>query len=178
MNPVDTNGWSFPADVPGWLDEPQARLLAELARGKKVLELGTYCGKSAISMAQTATSLVSVDWHRPTEKFPKGGTLERLQAELIRYGVQDRVTVLVGAVAEVLPWLAPRQFGLLFQDAGHSEQDVAGDLAGATRLLKPGGSWAIHDYTHGQYPGVRRAVDRFFQGGGSVELIHGMAIVR
>src|ERR1700730_14525863 len=61
---ISPPSWRFPAEVPGWLTEPEGRKLAELSRGKRVLELGTYLGRSAICIAQTAVNLLTIDWHQ------------------------------------------------------------------------------------------------------------------
>jgi len=157
--------WVFPAEVPGFLSAHEARCLAEMAAGRSVLEIGSYCGRSTISMGQTADSVVSVDWHRPAFAFPKGGTLERLQAGLHSFRVSERVVVLVGPAQDVLPWLASGQFGMIFHDAGHSEAEVVADISASRRLIRPGGLWAIHDYLHPEYgAGVRAAVASLFPG--------------
>ena len=37
--------------VRGWLTQAEGDKLARLAEGKKVLEIGSYCGRSTIAMA-------------------------------------------------------------------------------------------------------------------------------
>ncbi len=39
-------------DVRGWLNDDEGRLLAKYAEGKRVLEVGSYCGRSTIWMAR------------------------------------------------------------------------------------------------------------------------------
>jgi predicted O-methyltransferase YrrM len=100
--------WTFPSEIQGWLTEDEGRLLADLARLKRVLEVGSYHGRSSVCMAQTASWLVSVDHHRDDDKN-RLDSLDYLTANLKRYGVLDRTIVVLGRSAEVarLPTCGP-----------------------------------------------------------------------
>jgi hypothetical protein len=85
---ADRDGFAFPFDVEGWLTPAEGKELARIAAGKRVLEVGSYCGLSTICMARTAKDLsVSVDPHdgrgtavpRDTLRFAPGepGALRR-----------------------------------------------------------------------------------------------------
>jgi SAM-dependent methyltransferase len=50
----------------------------------------------------------------------------------------------------------------IFIDAGHSESAVHEDIRRWHAKVKPGGWILGHDYGHPKYPGVARAVDRWF----------------
>jgi hypothetical protein len=60
--PASTDPFVLP-DIPGWLHHAEGKALAEMARGKRVLEVGSYCGLSTVCMARTAKHVVSVDPH-------------------------------------------------------------------------------------------------------------------
>lgn len=154
----------FPAGVPGWLTEGEGRELARLAAGKAVLEVGSYCGRSAICLARTAKSVTCVDTFdgRGTE-FP-GDTYPTFARNLDRHGVADKVSALRGESADVLPALPP-VFDLAFVDAGHDYESVSRDAANALAALRPGGLIAFHDYRSGRDVGVDRAVDELIAGG-------------
>src|SRR5499427_10583220 len=108
-----------------------------------VLEVGSYCGKSAIYLAAgvrgarargVLQQVVTVDHHRGSEEHQPGweyhdtslvdpatgrlDTLPRLRATLAAAGVEDDVVVVVGRSAEVARlWRLP--LGLVFIDGGH-----------------------------------------------------------
>ncbi len=139
-------GWKFPKDVAGWLTESEAKTLARLARGKTVVEMGSYCGRSTIAMAQLATSVDSIDWHHGDEMSGSGGTLENLRYNLAQYRVEERVRVHKGRTEDVAPTLPSKVFDLAFIDAAHDEKNVRIDVSQALRLVKPGGTIAFHDF--------------------------------
>src|SRR5690606_2342502 len=82
---------AFPYDVEGWLQPSEGTVLAELATEKDVLEIGSYCGRSTICMARTASHVTAVDYFdgrgTPTPK----DTLTDFHRNLQRYGVADKV---------------------------------------------------------------------------------------
>jgi SAM-dependent methyltransferase len=139
-------GWRFPADVPGWLTFPEAAKLVELARGKRVVEIGSYHGKSTVAMAQVAELVRSIDWHEGDAGSGPGGTLPFLKATLERYGVVEKVTLHVGRTEVMAPRLPAKAFDLVFIDGAHDEANVRIDIAAALRLVKPGGTIAFHDW--------------------------------
>ena len=55
----------------------------------------------------------------------------------------------------------PYQVDLLFVDAGHEYEDVKADLAAWSRVVRPGGVIACHDFFSQMHPGVARAVLEF-----------------
>jgi SAM-dependent methyltransferase len=175
----------FPRDVDGWLSEAEGKELRRLAAGKEVLEIGSFCGRSTICLAQTALLVDCIDPFDGRATDQPGSTLEKFRANLRRYGVDLRVTAHQGTSDEVAPTLAPR-FGLVFIDGDHSLESVRSDIAHARRRLKPGGLIAFHDYRlfRGEVgaafdPGVTEAVNELLAAGG--ELLHrvdSLAVVR
>jgi MMP 1-O-methyltransferase len=129
-----------------------------------ILEIGSYCGKSAIYLAAAARErrqlLVTVDHHRGSEEHQPGweyhdpslvdtatgrlDTLPRLRATLAAAGVEDDVVVVVGRSAEVARlWRTP--LGLLFIDGGHTDAAAQRDYEGWAPWVAAGGALAIHD---------------------------------
>jgi hypothetical protein len=51
-------------DVPGHLFETEGRSLQQLAKGKRVLDIGTHHGRAAAAMAATAKHVRTIDWFR------------------------------------------------------------------------------------------------------------------
>ena len=157
-------GWRFPGDVPGWLTQGEGEALAALATGRDVLEIGSYCGRSTVCMAQTAASLVAVDPFDGRATAAPRDTLPVFMENLSRYGVLSKVKAVVGTAESAVPDLAER-FDLAFIDGAHNRAAVLGDAAVATRALKPGGLLVFHDYGRPVDPGVTAAVGELLAAG-------------
>jgi MMP 1-O-methyltransferase len=141
----------------------------EYAATGPVLEVGSYCGKSAIYLAAGVRAarkfgirqqVVTVDHHRGSEEHQPGweyhdptivdpvtgriDTLPRLRATLAAAGVEDDVVAIVGKSADVARlWRTP--LGLLFIDGGHTEAAAQWDYEGWAPWVALGGALAIHD---------------------------------
>ncbi len=134
------------------------------ARFGPLLEIGGYCGKSAIYLGaaalETGSVLFSIDHHRGSEEHqpgeshhdpalidPAGGRFDSLPAfrrTIAKAGLEDVVVAVVGRsklVASV--WRAP--LGLVLIDGGHSEETARADYEGWAPLLSAGGLLLIHD---------------------------------
>jgi SAM-dependent methyltransferase len=169
--------------IDGWLRYEEGAALAEMARGKRVLEVGSYRGLSTVCIARTADYIVSVDTHDGRGTAIPQGTLAALKANLKRYEVADRVAVhrmTLGRFSE--SWIKvvdPVLFDLVFIDGDHSRDAVESDIRHALPLLAPGGLIAFHDYCNHADPGVAEAVDALIgRGGELVSLVESLAVVR
>jgi predicted O-methyltransferase YrrM len=161
------------AAATGFMPEAEGLALGEAAReyavAGPVLEVGSYCGKSAIYLAAGVRAarasgvrqpVVTIDHHRGSEEHQPGweyhdpalvdpvtgriDTLPRLRATLVAAGLEDDVVAVVGRSADVARfWRTP--LGLLFIDGGHSEAAAQADYAGWAPWVAPGGALAIHD---------------------------------
>jgi MMP 1-O-methyltransferase len=157
----------------GFMPEAEGLALCETAEAYAavgpVLEVGSYCGKSAIYLAagvraaRTAgirQQVVTVDHHRGSEEHQPGwefhdqslvdpvtgkfDTLPRLRATLAAAGVEDDVMAIVGRSADVARlWRTP--LGLLFIDGGHTDAAAQWDYEGWAPWVALGGALAIHD---------------------------------
>jgi hypothetical protein len=129
-----------------------------------LLEIGSYCGKSAVYLgaaaADAGTVLFTVDHHRgseenqagwahhdPTvvdERVGKMDTLPFLRATIHDADLEDVVVAVVGRSTTVAAhWTTPLAF--LFIDGGHAEDVAQADYAAWAPKLAPGGLLAIHD---------------------------------
>ena len=122
------------------------RLLAVLAAGKRVAEVGTAFGLGAQALASTAREVVTV------EVDP-----ERARVAREALAGLPNVEALEGDWAELLPPRAP--FELLFMDGGGWKLDL-GQAARMLELLEPGGLAVVDDMTPGYGPDPVR--DFFF----------------
>jgi predicted O-methyltransferase YrrM len=144
------------------ITEDEAARLEELARGRRVLEIGSAYGYSAAVMALAgAVRVTAVDPHNAVPS--KGIMAESLEA----LNVADRVDMWCEYSGTALPRLAElkRKFGLIFVDGDHSVEAAARDAAMALPLLEPGGVLACHDYRDPDCPGVGAALDKLFRDG-------------
>ncbi len=159
------------ADVPGWLNDSEGRLLAKYAAGKRVLEVGSYKGRSTIWMARVAESIFCVDkWDGSCTPTP-GDTLPDFLANVKRHAVIDKITTGGGTLAQVKKaqtshptlgdFVNPEfgQFDFIFIDGDHSEEGVKSDIEEALSLLAEDGVMAFHDYGRPTDPGVKKMVD-------------------
>jgi predicted O-methyltransferase YrrM len=154
--------------VKGFLDPEEGEALYKAAFAAAslgpLLEIGSYCGKSAVYLGTAARAsgsiLFTVDHHRGSEEMQPGwehhdastwdaraGVMESLpflRDTLRRAGLEDHVVPVVGRSATIARfWRTPLAF--LFIDGGHSVAEAEGDYGGWTPHVMPGGTLAIHD---------------------------------
>ena len=129
-----------------------------------LLEIGTYCGKSAVYLGEAARAcgitLVSVDHHRGSEENQAGwehhdaslvdgrsgrmDTLPLARRALEEAGLERSVVLVVGeSVSVAALWSTP--LALLFIDGGHGEEVAWADWRAWGPKVAPGGYLAIHD---------------------------------
>jgi len=129
-----------------------------------LLEIGSYCGKSAVYLGAAAdeagTVLFTVDHHRGSEENqpgwehhdsrlvdPESGRMDTLpffRRTVEQAGLEDSVIAVIGS-SEIVGgyWTTP--LGLLFVDGGHGELPAHQDYETWTPHLAQGGLLAIHD---------------------------------
>lgn len=129
-----------------------------------LLEVGTYCGKSAIYLGAGARehggTVFTVDHHRGSEENQAGwehhdstlvddefglmDTLPVFRKTLARAGLEEQVVAVVGRSTVVARhWRTP--LALLFIDGGHAEEHAQNDYSGWAHWLMAGGLLVIHD---------------------------------
>lgn len=136
----------MPVEVPGWLSGAEAECLAELARDRLVLEIGTFKGRSTLVMAETAKTVHTVDWHYGDAAVGDEWTLPCFFRNVWTRDLVDRVVAHVGRAENVLPLFAAETFDLVYVDGSHLFPDVKADIEEATRVVKPDGTIALHDW--------------------------------
>lgn len=167
----------FPHSVAGWLTENEGRELARLGEGKTCLEIGSYCGRSTICLAQKAKSVGCIDTFDGRGTASPGSTLNLFRKNLRRHGVEQKIAIYEGESAELMDCLPP-VYDLVFIDGSHDYESVLADARAAAALLRPGGLLAFHDYG-GRDIEVTQAVDEFVTGGGEIlNRVDNLAVVR
>src|SRR3954471_20831664 len=147
-------------------DEGMALHKAALDAGTfgPLLEVGTYCGKSAVYLGAAAreagTVLFTVDHHRGSEENQAGwehhdrelvdpqtglmDTLPFFRRTIEDAGLEGTVIGVVGPSPVVGQyWSAP--VGLVFIDGGHGSEPAHLDYETWAPKVAPGGFLAIHD---------------------------------
>ena len=143
-----------------------------------LLEVGSYCGKSAVYLGaaarQSGRLLFALDHHRGSEENQPGwehhdpsvvdadlgviDTLPFFRRTIHNAGLEDTVVAVVGdspTVAAV--WKTP--LALLFIDGGHGAEPARLDYEGWTPHVTPGGVLAIHDVFENPADGGRPPYD-------------------
>lgn len=161
--------------VKGFLHCDELQELVELAAGKDVLEIGSFCGLSAWGMAITAHSVFCVDTYRANsagqQQMGSLQTLDEFLQAVSRYrNVKHFIGTSEEAHAQAHPLdknteggtFAPHgQFDMIFIDSMHTHAEVLADLERWYPRIKSGGILAMHDYGHFDFPGVKRAADEY-----------------
>lgn len=152
----------------GFLDEEEGwhlhRLALAAAEAGPCLEIGSYCGKSALwigpACRERGQVLFSVDHHRGSEEQQPGeeyfdpalfdpvagrvDTFRHFRATLERAGLESAVVPIVcRSDIAAGAWATP--LSLLFIDGGHAFNTVLGDYRAWSPHLIPGGLLAFHD---------------------------------
>lgn len=128
------------------------------------LEVGSYCGKSALYLGYAAAEkgrvLYCVDHHRGSEENQPGwqyheadlvdpdidkiDTLPIFRRTVYDAGLEDRVIAIVGESSLVAAnWTT--ELALLFIDGGHGDEVAHNDYQGWVPKLKSGATLLIHD---------------------------------
>ena len=166
--PIDPHVLAVARSAKGFMPDDEGLALHEagLAGGRvgPLLEIGTYCGKSAVYLGAAAraagTVLFTVDHHRGSEENQAGwehhdrevvdqrtgrmDTLPFFRRTMEDAGLDDAVIAVIGDSPTVgRHWATP--VGLLFIDGGHAEDVALADYATWAPFVAPGGVLAIHD---------------------------------
>jgi len=152
----------------GFMPDDEGLALHRWARERlphgPVLEVGTYCGKSALYLGAAAREVggvvFTVDHHRGSEENQAGwehhepdlvdpgtgriDTLPFFRRTVAQAGLEDVVVAVVGESATVASyWRTP--LSMLFIDGGHGDEPARADYEGWAPWVMTGGLLAIHD---------------------------------
>lgn len=151
----------FAWDIGSSVTFQECTLLAELAKGKEVLEIGSWLGRSTIALASTARHVTAVDWHHGDFYAGERDTEEEFRANLRRYQIEN-VTVIPRRIEDV------RDLGLyqgIFVDAAHDADSVRRHWQIAVGCARSDAWIAFHDY--GRFD-VTAVLDEFVPAGPEV----------
>lgn len=168
MNEMPSDLLEHARAAKGFMPEDEGALLHQWARERlphgPVLEVGTYCGKSAVWLGAAARevggTVFTVDHHRGSEENqagwehhdpdlvdPRSGLMDTLpvfRRTLERAGLEEHVVAVVGRSDVVSrAWRTP--LSMLFIDGGHGQEPARLDYRGWAPWVMPGGVLVIHD---------------------------------
>lgn len=155
-------------NVKGFLDEEEAGLLYRLAleasKSSPCLEIGSYCGKSAVFLGtacrENKTVLFSIDHHTGSEEQQPGqeyfdpdlldketgeiDTLRLFRKTIHDFDLGNAVIPVIGR-SDVIghAWNTP--LGLIFIDGSHAYESVLNDYQIWAKHIIPGGYLVFHD---------------------------------
>src|SRR4051812_46301902 len=147
------------AGVGGWLADEQARVLydraAALPPGARIVEIGSYHGRSTIILALAAPTaqIVAIDpfaavtiatRERLREADVGQSDLEQFEANLGRAGVRERVRHVRALSSDALAEVEG-PIDLLYVDGAHDVRSALGDVRDWGARLREGGTMLIHD---------------------------------
>lgn len=152
----------------GFMPEDEGTLLFRIAVDRlphgPALEVGTYCGKSAVYLGAAARAtggtVFTVDHHRGSEENQPGweyhdsslvdpvtgrfDTLSTFRRTIAGAGLEDQVVAVIGRSTTVSShWRTP--LSLLFIDGGHTDEHAGNDYVGWGRWVAHGATMVIHD---------------------------------
>jgi hypothetical protein len=147
-------------DVQGWMTREQARRLWDRARGlaagDRVVEIGSFHGRSMIVLATAApdgVELVAIDPHGGNDRGPQEiegyvaeaqADFDQFHANLRRAGVHERVTHLRSFSSEALADV-PGPVQLLYIDGAHRFRPAREDIRRWGAKVPDGGTMLVHD---------------------------------
>ncbi|HWV26783.1 MAG TPA: class I SAM-dependent methyltransferase [Aeromicrobium sp.] len=155
-------------EAKGFMPEDEGDFLYSLALERlphgPALEIGSYCGKSAIYLGAAARhvggQVLTLDHHRGSEENQSGwehhdptlvdaesgrmDTLPTFRRTIERAELESEVTAIIGTSVNTARWWRT-PVSLLFIDGGHAEVHAQNDYSGFARWVMPDGLLVIHD---------------------------------
>jgi hypothetical protein len=159
---------------PGWMSIPELTWLSDqAAKHRRIVELGSYLGRSTVVMARSTPGEVwAIDDFkgvRDTQFFNTdvpilSDTFSQFVANVQSLPVKSIRADHADYTAIPLEWLrgqAAEKPDMVFIDGSHEYPDVKRDILAWQSRLAPGGLLCGHD---ADWPGVRQAIDELLPG--------------
>lgn len=171
-----------PGEMAGWSDfVPFYDMVVEAAPPDSIIvEVGVFCGKSLIYLAQAAKRankglrIYGVDtfkgspefegrvWfdNKPVSQCHPATIIAECVANLQAHGVRDEVTLIMSDSVKAAELFKPQEVFAVMIDAGHDYASVCNDIVAWGNKVVRGGYLAGDDW-YG-FPGVQQAVKECF----------------
>ena len=158
-------------------DIVRSMILSEPDVGEIVLELGTFKGNTAYSLA-FALNALGLDSHlvcidafdlASADAFNPMGKLDAWVANNRQW--KSKAIVMRSFTKDAAALLKPGIASLLIVDAYHEYEFVRDDIADYLPVVKPEGIIFVDDYNEQTYPGVYRATNELLRDNAAIETI-------
>ncbi len=169
---------AYPA---GWLTANEANELQRLARGKRVVEIGAWKGRSTVVLSQAAEHVISIDHFKGDDYAGRFSVRNHYFESLDRFQCQNVTTIIADSfdACKLIDSEIVRDGGidLYFYDADHTKEATENALFRAANWKCP--TIAIHDYSPAEcFKGVCDSVNEFVKKSGySFHLVDHLAIL-
>ena len=147
-------------DVEGWMTDAQARRLweaaARVSEPGRIVEIGSFRGRSTIVLARAAAGgveVVAIDPHAGNDRGPQeiapdaargNEDFDRFHGNLRRAGVEERIRHVRLPSEDALDEVqAP--VDMLYVDGAHRYAPARADIERYGALVRPGGTLLVHD---------------------------------
>jgi predicted O-methyltransferase YrrM len=169
------DGWFFPADV-----EAYVRAVSQVPKNGRMVEIGTWLGRSLAAILPTAIARQIGVWcvdtwkgspEDPTEQLVQSGldAFASFEANMRRLKYWGTFSVIRADQSLAAQRFPDDSLDLVFLDADHRYEVVIRDIRLWWPKLRSGGVFSGHDYGD-VHPGVAKAVNELF---GSPEQVSG-----
>lgn len=157
-------------EVDGWTigtEKFYPSIVAEAKDGDVLVEVGSHLGRSALLMAEAIEesckdlNLICVDTWYDDDKLGKR-RLDTFRENVDALGYDNIITPIVQASHRAAQLFADDSLFLVYIDGNHDRPMVNLDCRSWAPKVKVGGFLAGHDYGVDAHPGVKEAVDQFF----------------
>lgn len=155
--------------IQGWMSERELTWLAETAQKSNIIiEIGSYLGRSTTALCDnTSGKVYSVDPYEGNYRYDDGRIFRPFDDETMRSFHSNlkhhfESGKLVHFRRHFKECSFPKKSDFIFIDGDHREMPLRNDIFTGLEWLKSGGILAGHDYTHSDWPSVKKVVDEMF----------------
>jgi len=178
-------------NIQGWFTFPSLykTVIGCMQEGSHMVEVGAWMGQStafaAVEIANSGKNIkfdVIDTWQGSVEHNLKPDEQNALYMQFLEnmQPVKHIINPIRMASLEAAKTYPDKSIDFIFIDASHEYEDVKADLDAWYMKLRKGGIIAGHDYfdpsdpEHGhKFPGVKKAVDEFFQYSPGLQVVSG-----
>lgn len=142
--------------VEGWLTDAQAARLRDRARaaaGGRIVEIGSFRGRSTITMASAGADVIAIDPHLGSDRGPQEIEADATRGDddyatfhrnLAEAGVAERVRHVRKLSSDAHPDV-DGPIDVLFVDGAHRYGPARADIEDWGARVRPGGTMLVHD---------------------------------
>lgn len=164
--------------IDGWMSFSELSWLAQTAADKSlIIEVGCYKGRSTRAIADNCNGakVYAVDPYHGNYLYDDGRVFKSMDDKIMNqfyHNLKDHLTS--GKVTHHRETLdsfvknLEEKPDFIFLDGDHRYDEVMNDIRNSLKVLSNGGILSGHDYTHKDWPGVKKAVSEIF---GKVNLV-------